>query len=102
MKSLGPVAISASRRRGCNNIMRISVHDALSFFAFMDPAELKLKHLGDKGKPFASKSYVPIVPVLESPLECKSRADGPGSSDATADRAELTPAVGRGKTDRMD
>jgi hypothetical protein len=52
MKSLGPAAISVSRRRGCNSIMRISAHNALSFFAFMDQAELKLKHLGDKGKPF--------------------------------------------------
>jgi hypothetical protein len=35
--------------------MRISAHSALSFFAFMDQAKVKLSHLGDTGKPYIDR-----------------------------------------------
>lgn len=35
--------------------MRISPHNALSFFAFMDQAKVKLNHLGHTGKPFVDR-----------------------------------------------
>jgi hypothetical protein len=35
--------------------MRISRHNALSFFGFMDQAKIKLEHLGDTGKPFVDR-----------------------------------------------
>jgi hypothetical protein len=35
--------------------MRISAHNAQSFFKFMDDAKVKLKHLGDRGKPYVER-----------------------------------------------
>jgi hypothetical protein len=35
--------------------MRITPHNALSFFAFMDQAKVQLQHIGDSGKPYIDK-----------------------------------------------